>query len=129
MQYRGYEIQLSDSVWIVRNPSGDIVAVRDTDTEASEYVDDVLDTYVEAESAKTYEDTIDWYAKFDSYCAHLPGKCYPTENRRKFGTTNYSALKSHIDNFEKSTGATVEYSMTIIENENYYIIDEVYKKN
>lgn len=122
MQYRGYTIQYSEDCCMVRDKNGKVIAVRENDTEAKDFIDELIDSPTIIKEVQT-----NWYEKFDTYCKHLPGKCYPTDDRTKFGTIYINALKKLIESFEKSTGVTVEYKLQVIDRENYYIVESVEK--
>ena len=122
MQYKGYEIQITEEGCIIRNGNGDYIVSTPDETEAKEYIDDLEDEVVEVK-----ELTTDWYKRFDQYCEKLPGKCYPIEDRTKFGTIRGKVLDKFAKSFEAATKTSVVIETRTIDGELFYIVMEVYK--
>lgn len=122
MQYKGYEIQITEEGCIIRNGNGDYVVSTPDETEAKEYIDDLEDEVVEVK-----ELTTDWYKRFEQYCEKLPSKCYPIEDRTKFGTICGRVLDRFAKSFEAATKTSVVIETRTIDGELFYIVMEVYK--
>lgn len=123
MQYKGYEIQITEEGCIIRNGNGDYIVSTPDETEAKEYIDDIEEEVVEIK-----ELPIDWYQRFDNYCNKLVGKCYSTSDPKKFGTTYGQVLDKFAKSFESSTKTKVIINVERIESDLFYIVDEVYKE-
>lgn len=123
MQYKGYEIQITEEGCIIRNGNGDYIVSTPDETEAKEYIDDIEEEVVEIKELPT-----DWYQRFDNYCNKLVGKCYPTSDPKKFGTTYGQVLDKFAKSFESSTKTKVIINIERIEGDLFYIVDEVYKE-
>ena len=122
MQYNGYEIQITEDGYIVRDSQGKLMAFCADEPDAKEFIDDLKENHTDVR-----ETTIDWYERFSNYCKRLPGRCYPTEDKRKFGTIFENPLKNLIRSFEDATQTTVYYKSMVIEGEIYYIVESVEK--
>lgn len=123
MQYKGYEIQITEEGCIIRNGNGDYIVSTPDETEAKEYIDDIEEEVVEIKELPT-----DWYQRFDNYCNKLVDKCYPTSDPKKFGTTYGQVLDKFAKSFESSTKTKVIINVERIEGDLFYIVDEVYKE-
>lgn len=121
MQYNGYEIQITESGCIIRDGQGNYIMSTENDTEAKECIDDLENNVVDIEKLPT-----DWYSRFEQYCKNLPGKCYPTSNPRKFGTTSSRILSQFVKSFEELNHVTIKIVSEIIDGEKFYIVEEVY---
>lgn len=122
MQYKGYEIQITGEGCIIRNGNGDYIVSTPDETEAKEYIDDLED-----EIAASKELTTNWYKRFEQYCKNLPGKCYPIEDKTKFGTIYGKALEKYVNSFKAATNTSIVIETRIIGEEMFYIVMEVYK--
>lgn len=122
MQYKGYEIQITEEGCIIRNGNDDYIVSTPDETEAKEYIDDIEEEVVEIKELPT-----DWYQRFDQYCKKLPDKCYPIEDRTKFGTIYGKVLNKFAKSFEAATKTSVVVENRIIEGKLFYIVIEVYK--
>lgn len=123
MQYKGYEIQITEEGCIIRNGNGDYIVSTPDETEAKEYIDDIEEEVVEIKELPT-----DWYQRFDNYCNKLVSKCYPTSDPKKFGTTYGQVLDKFAKSFESSTKTKVIINVERIEGDLFYIVDAVYKE-
>ena len=101
MQYKNYEIQITDYACIIRNSKGEVIASAPTDKEAEEYIDNINEDQI---TLNTDEIPINWYERFDQYCKKLPGKCYI---EGKIATTYIKVLEKFAKSFENATNTTV----------------------
>lgn len=124
MQYMGYEMQITDEGCIIRDSKGEYIDCMATENEAKEYIDDLI----EDDSLNLNELSTDWYSRFERYCRKLPGKCYPTEDRSKFGTIYDSILDRYIMAFESVTHTKILTELFVKDSERYKIVKEVYKE-
>lgn len=124
MQYKGYELQLTDEGCIIRDSKGEYITSTSTEKEAEEYIEDI-----EEEKVDITENPIDWYKRFEQYCKDLPGKCYPIayEDPNKFGSPSISAINSYAKSFEASTNTTVVIEVYYIGMELFGVVTDVYK--
>lgn len=100
MQYKNYEIQITDYACIIRDEKGEYIISTSTDREAKEYIDDIN----EDQYTLNEEIPINWYERFDQYCKNLPGKCYI---EGKIATTYEKILEKFAKSFENATNTTV----------------------
>lgn len=125
MQYNGYEIQITEDGFIIRDGSGKYIDCACDEPDAKEIIDD-LNAEGNDPVEVVQETKTDWYRRFDKYCSRLKGKCYPTTDPKKFGTVYGTVLDRFIKSFEESTKTTVRVNIEMIDGELFHIVDEVY---
>lgn len=118
MQYKNYEIQCTDSSYIIRDSCGNYIVSTESDTEAIQYIDDLLNN----NKITAKPNKIDWYDRFCNYCIKLPYKCYI---KGQLATTNEKVLNKLITSFEKSNKVKIYYYSKVIDGERFYIVDKV----
>ncbi len=118
-----YDFQITDSGCIVRNSSGDIIIMTETEEEAREYMENNnMSSRGESwvEKAKRH---ISPYDQFDNYTKNLKGKMYYDD---KFGSCFEKPLRKFAKSFEKLTEYKVEIMPKYIGGELMYMVNDVY---
>lgn len=127
MQYKKYEIQVTEDGCIIRDSIGNFISSTATDTEAKEYIDDLDDEPLQINTnlneVKKTPNSHEYMDVFRKYCAKLPGKC---EIDGYLATTNEPALCRFIKSFEKLWNVTVHYKSVIRGGEYFYLVDDIY---
>ena len=114
MQYNCYELQLTENGCIIRDSKGKYVLLADTEDEACEYVDSLVNREVKPLNTA--------YDKFVQYCDKLPGKCFINE---KLATTNEKALNRYKAEFESISTYRVFTAMESCGGEYFFIVTSV----
>ena len=65
------------------------------------------------------------YERFDRYCSKLPGRGYIDS---KLATTHFSSLNRFIGPYLKKNNVKIILSVQIIDEQLYYIVEEVIER-
>lgn len=111
MQYKNYEIQITQDGVIIRNSIGMQVGFVSTEEEAYEYIDEGVYNHKETH--------VHWNEAFEVFCrvnklniVFLDGKHIATQNEKK--------LKKLIDEFEAKSGMRATYETLYVDGEYFY---------
>ena len=117
MQYNNYNIQVTDSCFIIRDSNGEYVASTPTEEEAIDYISTIDETEV--------NNKINWIKQFEIYCNKMPYKVFIDG---KLASTNAKILEKFIKSFEKSHKVKITTRSAFIGGETFYIVENVEKE-